>query len=64
MITFPTCESCTLQRLQQTHDVGGFVMSKYATVTDLERDRYAFHYLSHVKNMKYQIQETPPHSHS
>lgn len=55
-IHYPTCQACTLQRLQQTATIGGFVMSKYARQIHLERERYAYHYLTCLKGMTYRME--------
>ena len=55
-IIYPTCQACTYQQLHHTATIGGFVMSQYATVRHLERDRYAYHYLDCLKGMTYRME--------
>ena len=55
LIQYETCRDCTFHNLSRTSSQGQFVMSCYATQDELNRDRYALHYLTCVRDMKYQM---------
>ena len=60
LIQYPTCRDCTYHNLLRAASQGQFVMSCYARKEDLERDRYALHYLTCLRDMKYQMYQVSP----
>ena len=55
LIQYETCRDCTYHNLLRASLQGQLVLGCYATKDELERDRYALHYLTCVRDMKYQM---------